>query len=336
MVTGSSPAGARAISPRCGLRDPLGRPAAVRVALALALALALVAGSSAPALAIPPPTPPFGPAIDDYARYEPQSTCSLTEQPGVAAFRRLLQDHGGANGGGILRSCGTGGTSEHKEGRAYDWMLDANRAADRAKADAVLAWLLASDQHGNAHALARRLGIMYIIWDRQVWYAWRAADGWLPYTGSNPHTDHIHFSFSWAGARQETTWWASPSWLASVAPYTPLQPARVLDTRTTLGDVSAPVGARQTVSTRVAGRGGVPADATAVAINITATGPTADSYLTVFPTGRPRPSASSINFPARSTVGNFVIAELGTNGRLDLYNHNGTTDVVFDVVGYVP
>jgi hypothetical protein len=33
-------------------------------------------------------------------------------------------------------------------------------------------------------------------------------------------------------------------------------------------------------------------------------------------------------------VGNFVIAELGTDGQLAIYNHNGLTDVVFDVVGY--
>ena len=27
--------------------------------------------------------------------------------------------------------------------------------------------------------------------------------------GTNPHTDHIHFSLSWAGAKKETTWWTS-------------------------------------------------------------------------------------------------------------------------------
>jgi hypothetical protein len=31
-----------------------------------------------------------------------------------------------------------------------------------------------------------------------------------------------------------------------------------------------------------------------------------------------------------------VIAEVGANGRVDIYNHNGSTDVVFDVVGYFP
>jgi hypothetical protein len=121
------------------------------------------------------------------------------------------------------------------------------------------------------------------------------------------------------------------------AEYATLPPGRVLDTRnSSQGDLSAPVGRRQTVSTRVAGRGGVPADARAVALNITAVGPSQAGFLTVWPSGRARPEASSINFAAGEVVGNFVIAEVGANGRVDIYNHNGSTDVVFDVVGYFP
>jgi hypothetical protein len=120
-------------------------------------------------------------------------------------------------------------------------------------------------------------------------------------------------------------------------PYVPVTPARVLDTRDSVhGDLSAPVGHRQTVTTTVAGRGGVPSNAKAVAINITAVTPTQSGYLTVWPSGKTRPTVSSINFPAGSVVGNFVIAELGADGKLAIYNHNGLTDVVFDVVGYLP
>ena len=73
-----------------------------------------------------------------------------------------------------------------------------------------------------------------------------------------------------------------------------------------------------------------------MAINITAVTPTRDGFVTVWPDGQPRPSVSSINFPAGAIVGNFVLAELGTDGKLAIYNHNGLTDVVFDVVGYLP
>jgi hypothetical protein len=123
----------------------------------------------------------------------------------------------------------------------------------------------------------------------------------------------------------------------AAADYTPLPPVRVLDTRNhTQDDISAPVGRRQTVTQTVAGIAGVPADASTVAINITAVGPTQAGYLTVWPSGQPRPQASSINFAADDIVGNFVIAEVGTGGKLDIYNHNGQVDLVFDLVGYFP
>ncbi|MFA9446666.1 S-layer homology domain-containing protein [Egicoccus sp. AB-alg6-2] len=178
--------------------------------LVVGLMAGLLATIAAPAFAAPPQVRDFGPAIDAYARYEGQTRCLSTEQPGVRDFRALLQKAYGANGGGILRSCSSGGKSEHKEGRAYDWMLNANNATDRRKADELLGWLLATDEHGNKHAMARRFGIMYIIWNRQVWNAYRPNDGWRAYTGASPHTDHIHFSFTWDGAQRKTSFWTAP------------------------------------------------------------------------------------------------------------------------------
>jgi hypothetical protein len=126
-------------------------------------------------------------------------------------------------------------------------------------------------------------------------------------------------------------------YLPAGSPYAPMTPARVLDTRnSTQGEVSAPVGRRQSVSQRVAGVGGVPVDAAAVVINVTAVAPTRDTYVTVWPAGRVRPVVSSLNLAAGQVVGNLVVAEVGANGRVELYNHNGEVDVVFDVVGYVP
>ncbi|MER6350222.1 hypothetical protein ACWC10_37885, partial [Streptomyces sp. NPDC001595] len=161
---------------------------------------------------MPPRTPAFGPAIDPYAGYEPQRDCDPTPKPGVAAFKDLLlSTYPGTTNLGISRACGSGGTSEHKEGRAFDWGVNVNGQAHIA-AD-LLDWLLATDAHGNRHALARRFGIMYMIWNRRIWEAYRADRGWTPYSGASPHTDHVHFSFGWAGARQQTTWWkgAAPS-----------------------------------------------------------------------------------------------------------------------------
>ena len=171
----------------------------------IALTLALVA----PATAVPDGGD-FGPEIDDYANYEGQSDCLNVEQPGVQAFRDMVMDVYPETGrGSILRDCNSGGRSEHKEGRAWDWMVNADVTSEKRAAEEVLDWLLATDEHGNKHAMARRLGVMYIIWDRQVWNAYRPEQGWRPYTGAHPHTDHVHFSFSWDGALAQTSFYTT-------------------------------------------------------------------------------------------------------------------------------
>jgi hypothetical protein len=184
--------------------------AVVRVAVAAAVLTALALVGPAPAQAAPA-TPNFGPAIDAYARYDAQRTCSPTAKPGVVDVRNLLNRTYGVHGSGISRSCG-GSVSEHYEGRALDYMLNVNNRAERAVANDIIAWLLATDRHGNRHAVARRLGVMYIIWNRQIWGSYRPGS-WQPYrcdgTPSGCHTNHIHISFSWAGARKQTTWWTA-------------------------------------------------------------------------------------------------------------------------------
>jgi hypothetical protein len=164
-----------------------------------------------------PPTPGFAAAIDGFASYDPQDTCDPTAKPGTASFKDfILATYPSTGNSGIVRACNIGGTSEHKEGRAWDWTANVNNAGQKDIADTVIAWLLKTDEHGNACALARRTGMMYFIWNKQIWGAYRspngscATAGWKAYTGTNPHTDHVHLSFSWAGANQQTTWWTSP------------------------------------------------------------------------------------------------------------------------------
>ena len=47
--------------------------------------------------------------------------------------------------------------------------------------------------------MARRLGVMYIIFNRRIWRAY-GDPGWGAYSGTNPHTDHIHISLSYDGS----------------------------------------------------------------------------------------------------------------------------------------
>ncbi|TDC41046.1 choice-of-anchor D domain-containing protein [Micromonospora sp. KC213] len=116
--------------------------------------------------------------------------------------------------------------------------------------------------------------------------------------------------------------------------YYPLPPQRLMDTRSGLGGHQGKIGARQTVDLLVQGRGGVPAGAGSVVLNVTVTNPTAASFLNVFQTGEGRPNASSVNFPAGWLGSNNVTVKLGWEGKISVYNHSGSTDVVVDVVGF--
>ncbi len=119
----------------------------------------------------------------------------------------LLSTYPVSSSFGISRGCGVGGRREHKEGRAFDWAVDVGDSADRAAADDFLARLFATDEHGNRHALARRLGVMYVVWNNRIWGSYRADAGWRPYVGDSPHTDHAHISSSWVGGLGETSFW---------------------------------------------------------------------------------------------------------------------------------
>ena len=116
--------------------------------------------------------------------------------------------------------------------------------------------------------------------------------------------------------------------------YVPLDPARVLDSRSGTGGYSTPWSANQTRSLTVAGPGSVPADATAVVMNVTVTNPTATGFVSLSPTGGLVPLASNLNFVAGQTIANLVVAQVGAGGKVDITNLAGHTDVIADVVGY--
>jgi sugar lactone lactonase YvrE len=123
-----------------------------------------------------------------------------------------------------------------------------------------------------------------------------------------------------------------PSWLGS---YVPLTPSRILDTREGIGAPIAKVGPDSSIDLTVLGHGGVPASGVSgVIMNVTATNPTANSFVTVWPAGQPQPLAASLNFVAGQTIPNSVTASIGANGKVSLYNLTGTVDLIADVVGY--
>ncbi len=80
---------------------------------------------------------------------------------------------------------------------------------------------------------------------------------------------------------------------------------------------------------------GLPASGvTAVVLNVTATQPTASSYVTVYPDGETLPTASNLNFTARETIPNLVVVPVGADGEIDFYNDAGSVNLVADLAGY--
>ena len=146
--------------------------------------------------------------VDPYAPHEPATTFDPEPKPGTRAFRQFVLKRWGERPGSpenIGRWDRTDRPSEHHEGRAWDLMVTSPEHGQ-----AVVDALLAPDpETGEPHALARRAGVMYLIWRRQMWrsYPWQGAPAgsWSPYTGQNPHTDHVHVSLSRAGGAGETS-----------------------------------------------------------------------------------------------------------------------------------
>jgi Fibronectin type III domain len=113
-----------------------------------------------------------------------------------------------------------------------------------------------------------------------------------------------------------------------------IQPKRLLDTRDGTGGIRGPLAAGGSLSLQVTGTNGIPSSAVAIVANLTVTDTTGSSYLTAWPDLATRPTASDLNWVAGQTVPNLVVVGLGTNGKLDIYNAAGSTDVILDIVGY--
>jgi hypothetical protein len=116
--------------------------------------------------------------------------------------------------------------------------------------------------------------------------------------------------------------------------YTGTIPTRILDTRSAGG----PIGSGGTIVS-VAGLGPVPAmgapvQPRAVLLNVTVTSPTSYSYLTVYPTGQGQPATSDLNVTPGGTVTNLVVAALGADGKVVVFNQAGSAQLIVDVEGW--
>lgn len=130
------------------------------------------------------------------------------------------------------------------------------------------------------------------------------------------------------------------AWLPVGPAFAPLVPGRLLDTRGQAtvdgqGLGSGSLGPGRSVDVTVNGRHGIPATGvSAVVLNLTAVAPSADTFLSAYATDAVRPASSVVNVVTGETRPNLAVVEVGTEGKVRIYNRNGTVDVVADVVGW--
>ncbi len=346
----------------------------IRTLVAATSAALVVALVGAPAQAVAPvPTAavPLPAELDLAAFYEKQTVCDPTPRPGAAALRDLLLATYGPATIYIPRTC-TSSTSEHFDGRAVDWMRSARVPAEKEMADAFVAWLLAPAPDGTPHAMARRLGIMYIIWDSRMIRMYDPGRGWTEYRGcldptnagegldTTCHRNHVHLSMSWDGAAGITSWWAGT---AQTQPYCPTMsskatpgegsglvvpdlgavPGAVPVTPTVILDTRAGMGAGLTGSCRsLAGRslhpiaapaGLVPAGVGAVVLQVTSAS-NAPATLAAWSSGASRPPGQVVT-PIGTTTATVVVP-LASDGTVALGTSLGAANLSATVIGYAP
>jgi hypothetical protein len=175
----------------------------------------LVGPVAAPSLA--PTAAAWTEAPEDYAAYEPEDGCRARPLAGTTELASWIDRRftGGA-ARATMRAC-TSSTSEHQDGRAIDWTMDADKRAQRREVARFLTQVFAEDPDGHRHALARRMGIMYVIWNDRMWSSYRTFEP-RDYLSSScrsvdrcsktlRHRDHVHLSLSRRGGRGLTSWY---------------------------------------------------------------------------------------------------------------------------------
>jgi hypothetical protein len=138
--------------------------------------------------------------IEGYAHYDASidqtDICGGAHmRPGPQAFSDWLAPYGI-----VANTYGLCGSGFHPRGLALDVWIHGHDAKE-----AFASWLTAN--HGE---MARRLGLVQIIWNHSMWRSYdgggsRPQGAWGAYGGDNAHTDHLHLSFGEAGAQAATS-----------------------------------------------------------------------------------------------------------------------------------
>ena len=334
-----------------------------------------VAGPPVPGVGLPPAgvpaiAQPLPEGYDVSPTYEGQGQCDPTPKAGTQKLADLIKATYGADQTvWIPRACDIGGQSEHKEGRALDWMTSVRNPQQRANAETFLAWLLGPDQFGVAYGNAMRLGVMYIGWNDRIWRGYDIKRGWTelkgcfatPAEGSDTtcHRNHIHISFTWDGASGRTSFWdgtamdgpyCKPARSGATAPdggrsadMIAVGPVHVLGTRKAVGvpercrlQQDRWSGDSHRVYAKVTGQGGIPeTGVAAVAVQVTAMASNAPANVRIWAPGQPK-SQVVAKVPMNMDASGTAIVPVASDGTIALATSAGATDISVDVIGYYP
>ena len=332
------------------------------------LAGAPVPGEGLPPAAVPGYPVALPPTYDVGAQYEGQAQCDPPAKPGTQRISDLIKaTYGVEQTVWIPRSCEIGGQSEHKEGRALDWMTSVRDAQQRANAETFLNWLLGPDQFGTPYGNAIRLGVMYIGWNDRIWRGYDINRGWTELKGcfSKPeqgndtvcHRNHIHISLTWDGATATSSFWdgtpidapfcKGQSSIATTADITPagemiaITPFNALNTRAGVGAEGRCrllqdrySGDSNRIYLKVTGVGGVPdTGVTGVTINVAALGSNSAAQVRVWSPGQ-RASQTVVNAIMNGDATGTATLPVSSEGTIVFATTSGATDLSVDVLGY--
>lgn len=346
----------------------------VLVAATSAALVVTLVGAPAQAVAPVPTASVVLPAdLDRASFYEKQTVCDPVERPGTLALKNLLLTTYGPATIYIPRTCSSS-TSEHFDGRALDWMRNSRVPAEKEMADAFVDWLLAPAADGTPHAMARRLGIMYIIWNNRMIRMYDPGRGWTDYrsclssanAGSNLdtscHRNHVHISMSWDGAAGVTSWWTGS---AQVQPYcssasssakpgqgdpavvadpmtvngfVKVTPYTVLDTRAGSGaglSATCRMLAGRSLYPNVAARPGGSVPTGAQSVVLKVTSSSnAPARLSAWSSGGTRPWGQAATGIGSTTV--TMVVPLASDGTIGLGTSLGAANITAQVIGFAP
>lgn len=121
--------------------------------------------------------------------------CTGGHTPGAESLKQVLLDAYSppvtSIGGYSCRdnTADPGSVSIHGVGRALDIMVDSTTPNGKETGDKIRNLLINN---------AENIGIQLVIWDRHIWSV--NHKGWRPYTGPNPHIDHLHVEINIAAS----------------------------------------------------------------------------------------------------------------------------------------